>query len=155
MKIHVAEGKTLERLLERRKRHWDHKFSFDIGKVLKEILEWADRFVPSESGSIILDDPMLKLSGRRLAEKFYFAACFGPLSEELAGSQLPETKGIFLETYRSGRPYICADVRKERKFCSQIDSKTGFGSKSIICAPIRIGGSTIGVIMSLLRCPFL
>lgn len=145
MKVHVADIAVLSRLLNRKKRHKDVGYEVDLGVVLKEILTWANRLVPSESGSILLDDPLLKLK-KKSEGRLYFAACFGRGSASLVGTSMSEKWGIAGETYRKGRPYISKDVRKDTKFYPKIDEKTRHETKSIICAPIDIDESIIGVI---------
>ena len=113
--------------------------------MLREILTWANRFVPSESGSILLDDPILNQHKKKTGV-LYFIACFGKGSGSLAGATLPINVGIAGSTYTSGKPYISKKVKLDSNFYSEIDQKTKFVTKSIICAPINIKGVTIGVI---------
>ncbi len=145
MKINIADVPTLARLLNRKKRYGGAGFAVDLGVILSEILTWANRLVPSESGSILLDDPLLKWNPRGSGQ-LYFAACFGRGSRALVGTSLGEEYGIAGVTYRKGRPYISKDVQKDAKFYPAADRKTGLQSRSIICAPIVIGGAKIGVI---------
>jgi diguanylate cyclase (GGDEF)-like protein len=145
MKIHVADKTTLSRLLNRKKRPGGHGYEVDLAAVLKGILTWANRLVPSESGSVLLDDPVLKRD-RRKRGKLFFSACFGKGSSALVGTALPSMKGIAGAAYTKGLPHISKDVKKEPRFCSEFDAKTGFETLSVICAPIVIDSSPIGVI---------
>jgi diguanylate cyclase (GGDEF)-like protein len=143
MKAHVADHAVLSRTLTRRRGR--RKDDAGLGETLAEVLSWANRFVPSMSGSILLDDPAMK-GGPEGGGRLYFAACFGRNSARLVGSCLGQDQGIAGETYRTGRPYISADVDRDAKFHPEIDRKLNFRSRSIICAPITLHGSTIGVI---------
>lgn len=143
MEIYLAGREELDRVLMRRKKR-SRTMGVDLGHVLKEILSWANRFVPSKSGSIFLDDPILKREGRE--GLLYFAACFGENSEGLAGSTIPATRGIVGETYTSGAPYISEDVAVDQKFERGFDEKTKYHTQSIICSPIMLNGSVIGVL---------
>lgn len=145
MKINIADLPTLARLLNRKKRFGGAGYEVDLGLIFSEILAWANKFVPSESGSILLDDPLLKWepSGRGV---LYFAACFGRGSNSLVGTSLAENCGIAGTTYRRGRPYISKDVSKDARFYERIDIKLRHRTRSIICAPIVISGAKIGVI---------
>lgn len=145
MKINFADAAILARLLNRKKRHKKTGSEVDLGVILKDILSWADKLVPSESGSVLLDDPIFKLKPIKDG-RLYFSACFGKGSASLVGTFLSGKKGIAGETYRSGKPYISKDVRRDTKFYSEIDKKINYKTRSIICAPINIDGSTIGVI---------
>lgn len=145
MRINVAAKAVLDKILERKKKEEHRPGEVDLSDMLREILTWANRFVPSESGSILLDDPVLNFQ-RKKAGVLYFVACFGKGSNSLAGATLPIKVGIAGNTYTSGRPYISKKVKLDRNFYSEIDRKTKFETKSIICAPINIKGVTIGVL---------
>jgi diguanylate cyclase (GGDEF)-like protein len=145
MKIHVADAKALAKLLNRKKKHSEIGFEVDLGLVLREILTWAEKLVPSETGSILLDDPITKLKQGKEG-RLYFSACFGRRSASLVGTSLADGAGIVAETYRSGRSHISKDVREDGKFFGKKDRKAGLKANSVICAPISIGGSVIGVI---------
>lgn len=145
MRINIADFPTLTRLLNRKKKYGGTAYEVNLGMILGEILTWANKLVPSEAGSIFLDDPLLKWNpGCR--GQLYFAACYGRGSRALLGNALSGSRGIAGETYRKGRPYISKDVKKDPKFNPEIDRRLGGRARSIICAPIVIGGSKIGVI---------
>jgi diguanylate cyclase (GGDEF)-like protein len=145
MRINIADLPTLTRLLNRKKKHRDAAYELNLGMILGEILTWANRLVPSEAGSILLDDPLLKW-GPGCGEQLYFAACYGRGSRALIGSSLSEAHGIAGITYRKGKPYISKDVMKDPKFYPEIDRNLGRKTRTIICAPIVIGGAKVGVI---------
>ena len=144
MHIHIAETSLLKRLLNRKKRRKEF-YGLDLGDLLRDILTWANSFVPAESGSILFDDPVIKKNPKKKT-LLYFAGCFGKSSETLVGTSLHDTLGIVGETYHTRQPYISKDVKKDKKFFSKIDKKTGYETTSIICAPIIINKSVIGVI---------
>jgi diguanylate cyclase (GGDEF)-like protein len=131
-------------MVRRKKRKLERR-EVDLGELLKTIMRWANEFVPSESGSILLDDPLLKFRDQE-SGKLYFIACFGKKSSKLAGNAIPSNVGIVGKVYNSGRPYISKDVRTDRHFYAGIDKKTKDKSHSIICVPIEIEGARIGVI---------
>ncbi|HWR59920.1 MAG TPA: sensor domain-containing diguanylate cyclase [Thermodesulfovibrionales bacterium] len=145
MIIHVIEPDMLARLLHRHKRRKRGGQAVDLSVLLREVLSWANRLIPSESGSILLDDPVLKMKSKR-GGRLYFTACFGRRSSSLAGTYLPDDLGIAGETYRTGRPYISRDVRKDRRFYSKIDEILEYRTRSIICSPIDVDGALVGVI---------
>jgi len=145
MRINIASHEILEKILERKKKDEFGHANVDLKKMLKEILTWANRFVPSESGSILLDDPTLDQYKQKSGE-LYFVACFGKGSASLVNTPLPADVGIVGRTYSSGKPYISKKVKEDTNFYSGIDRKTKFKTKSIVCAPIKIKGATIGVV---------
>ena len=145
MKIRVAEPELLSRILKRKIRERDVEHEVDLGSVLGEILSRANDFVPSEAGSILIDDPLLKLDESRQG-RLYFVACFGEGSAGLVGTALPDNVGIIGETYNGGKPYFCEDVSKDDKFYSIDNGDNAYQCRSIICVPIYIEHSIIGVI---------
>ena len=145
MKIKVADTSLLSRVLKRKIRARDIDHEVDLSTVLSEILTWANEFVPSESGSILIDDPLLKLDDAKDGN-LYFMACFGEGSAHLVGTTLPDNIGIVGETYNSGKPYFCKDVNKDDTFHAIVHEKTKYECRSIICVPIYIDSSIVGVL---------
>lgn len=145
MRINIAQKQILDKILERKRRDEFRPEDIDLKGMLKEILAWANKFVPSESGSILLDDPILN-QNRQKSGVLYFVACFGKGSTALVETSLPIKLGIAGQTYTTGRPYISKKVEYDNNFYAGIDKKTNFQTKSIICAPIKIKTATIGVI---------
>lgn len=145
MSINVANRTVLNMILERKRRDEYRPEHIDLKGMLKNILLWANRFVPSESGSILLDDPTLNQE-RQKKGFLYFVSCFGRGSKKLIGTTLPVSVGIVGKTYLSGRAYISKKAQFDRHFYPGIDKKTKFLSQSIVCAPIKIRRTTIGVI---------
>lgn len=150
MRINIARENILNKILERKKKTGHGPRDIDLKVMLKEILWWANKFVPSESGSILLDDPSLNSLGQK-SGVLYFVACFGKGSKALVEASMPSDVGIAGSTYLAGRPYISKTARQDKKFYAAIDKKTKFRTKSIICAPVKIKGATIGVIELLNR----
>ena len=91
--FHSLETPQLERFLERHKAGLSLKNEVDLDLVLRQILQKAFEFVPSESGSILLDDPFRKLASRKDNE-LVFIATFGDSSRNLVGTRLPAQHGI-------------------------------------------------------------
>src|SRR6476619_7297666 len=78
--------------------HWDVR----LDATLREILERANDFVPSEAGGILLDDPRAKLAGAPAPRLTYIAA-FGPGVEHVVGKRIPSDRGFAGKIYSSGR----------------------------------------------------
>src|SRR5512140_864051 len=79
---------------------WDVR----LDAALREILERANDFVPSEAGGILLDDPRATLAGMR-SPRLTFIAVYGPDSGQLLGKRIPSDRGFVGQIYRSGLPY--------------------------------------------------
>ncbi|MEK6726268.1 MAG: sensor domain-containing diguanylate cyclase [Deltaproteobacteria bacterium] len=145
MYINIAERELIDKTLDRKDNKTLFMNEIYLGEMLREILFSANEFVPSESGAVFLDDPLLKRTPKERG-RLYFMACFGEGSEKLTGTFLPDDVGIIGETYRNGSPYLSRDVSKDRSFYPGVDKQTSYQSRSIIAVPIKINDSVIGVI---------
>ncbi len=141
----IADDTIIDRILQRKTKKTHPAQQVDLREVLREILLRANEFVPSDSGSILLDDPLLKGDTEHQG-KLYFMACFGVGSSGLVGTHLPDEVGIVGATYQTGLPYLSKDISSDDKFYAGIDKKTQYESKSILAMPIKIYDSVIGVI---------
>ena len=56
----IADETIIDRILQRKTKREPPARQVDLKEVLREILLKANEFVPSDSGSILLDDPLLK-----------------------------------------------------------------------------------------------
>jgi diguanylate cyclase (GGDEF)-like protein len=137
------EGAHLERFLQRQKAGGLPEI--DLGWELRHMLERARALVPSESGSILLDDPLTKVD-ERAENELFFVAAFGAAAERLPGKRVPSTRGIAGKVYRTGRPHLAGDARADADFSPEVDRATGHVTRSIVAAPITIGTTVIGVI---------
>jgi diguanylate cyclase (GGDEF)-like protein len=146
IQFHSLEVPQLERFLERHKAGLSLKSdTFDLDVVLRQILQKAYEFVPSESGSILLDDPYRKLASRKDNE-LAFIATFGHASRHLIGQRLSAQFGIVGRVYQTGAPYLSADVEEDEFFFPQIDQQLGHKTQSVVCVPIYIGKHVCGVL---------
>lgn len=145
IQFHSLETPQLERFLERQKAGLTLKHDVDLDLVLRQILQKAYEFVPSESGSILLDDPFRKVASRQDNE-LVFIATFGESSRDLVGHRLSAQHGIVGRVYQTGTPYLSADVGKDRYFYNNIDEQIGYKTHSIVAVPIYIGKHVCGVL---------
>lgn len=145
IRFNSLEPPELEQFLERQKSAYSLQSEIDLDLVLREILRKANEFVPAESGSILLDDPLRKYSDRDRNE-LVFIATFGAGSEGLVGQRLSAGDGIAGRVYQTGTPYLSEDVKKDSYFFDQFDRQLNFESQSIVAVPIYIGKNVCGVL---------
>lgn len=121
--------------------HWDVR----LDAALREILERANDFVPSESGGILLDDPRAKLAGSP-APRLTFIASFGPGSQQSIGRRIPSDKGFAGRVYGGGRPaqtdHLDAD---DPIFVTAATESTPL--RSVVGVPIVVGESICGMLV--------
>jgi diguanylate cyclase (GGDEF)-like protein len=146
IQFHSLEIPQLERFLERQRAGLSLRGeAFDLDLVLRQILQKAYEFVPSESGSMLLDDPYRKVASRRDNE-LVFIATFGDSSSNLIGQRLSAQHGIVGRVYQTGTPYLSAEVDTDEFFYAKIDEEIGHKTHSIVAVPIYIGKHVCGVL---------
>lgn len=145
MQFNSLETPQLERFLERHKAGLSLKNEVDLDLVLRQILQKANEFVPSESGSILLDDPYRKVATRKDNE-LVFIATFGDASRDLIGQRLSAQNGIVGRVYQSGTPHLSVDVERDNYFYRDIDEAIGHKTNSIVAVPVHIGKHVCGVL---------
>ena len=117
----------------------------DLNRIFRELLHRANDFLPSEAGTIYVDDPLdVDEDGNRLS--LVVIAGFGPKSEDLMEEQFSTGKGIIGEVYRTGKPYSCSEPLADPIFRSGPGLRIGFKIDSVVGAPLGVEGRTIGVI---------
>jgi diguanylate cyclase (GGDEF)-like protein len=119
--------------------HWDVR----LDATLREILERANDFVPSEAGGILLDDPRAKLAGAPAPRLTYIAA-FGSGVETVVGRRIPSDRGFAGRVYSTGRP-------AQTDHLDQDDPLLGLAPdtgpvRSVVGVPIVVGASICGVL---------
>ncbi len=146
MRLHTLGKEQLNRLLSRErqsKQPDENTPALDL--ILKEVLKKANQFVPSEAGSILLDDPIRK-KGETTFQELVFVACFGTGSSNLPGMKLAVNSGVAGRSYLSAQAYLYKDIHEDKTFLAKRDQVSRFKTRSIICAPIIIESSVCGVI---------
>ncbi len=124
-----------------------------VHEIFEEILAISDQFVPSEAGSVLIDDPQIKVQHPWDAgeNELVFVACYGDKSEQLIGRRMRASDGIVGKCYMTGEPVLSRDTSTDRDHFGDFDAETEHQTLSVVCVPIRIGTSTIGVLELLNR----
>ena len=137
---------ALEQFLERRRASLPNfEPEMSLADNLVEVLRKANEFVPSEAGSILLDNPRLKQVDRS-RNRLTFLAAFGDKAQLLVGQTLPADQGIAGHVYLSGKAYSSTDVASDRFFDASVDAETQYRTQSLVAIPIRIGTDVCGVL---------
>ncbi|HVT07825.1 MAG TPA: sensor domain-containing diguanylate cyclase [Polyangia bacterium] len=119
--------------------HWDVR----LDGTLREILERANDFVPSEMGGILLDDPRAKLAGAPAPRLTYLAA-FGPSIESVVGKRLPSDRGFSGRVYTTGRPAQTDRLDVDDPLLT-LTAEIGV-IRSLVAVPIVVGESICGIL---------
>ncbi len=114
----------------------------DYKTLLRAVLSVAQRVVKADAASLFLleeDSGDLRLSIATRSD--------GGFDEP--GITVPKGKGIAGWVMDRNEPLLIPDAYKDDRFYSEADKKTGFTTRSILCAPLRSEGKTIGVLQVL------
>lgn len=147
---HSLDPDGLDRFVQRSKASSTLSDDPDLPRLFRQVLEKAAELVPSESGAILLDDPLRKYRDRSL-NRLHFVAAFGPAAEGLVGQSMAAADGVAGHVYRTGMPQLSARTQEDERFDPSVDETTGYETRSIIAAPILIGGAVCGTIELLNR----
>jgi len=110
--------------------------SRDIDKTLEHALVRITEYLDAESGALfMLDD-----EGKMLT----CTSCYG--ATQITGFRLPSDQGIVGRTVQNNAGEIVRDVSTDPSFFPGVDRKTGYTTKSIVCAPISIHDRRMGAI---------
>jgi adenylate cyclase len=110
-----------------------------MSKTLTEALDTlaalTTETIGAERGSIFLNDPSTGELYTRVAE--------GEFNREI---RMLNTKGVAGHVFTTGEGVVIDDAYASEHFNPEIDSKTGFTTRSILCAPLStLKGDKIGV----------
>lgn len=117
----------------------------DLGRFLAETLALAAHLVPVESGSLLLDDPTAKEPDRR-GGALTLVAAFGPAASAVLGTRITASRGVVGHVYRTGTPYVTSAARRDPHFLEVVDERTGYRTKSLLAAPVRLERAVCGVL---------
>ncbi|MBI3113145.1 MAG: SpoIIE family protein phosphatase [Rhodospirillales bacterium] len=110
--------------------------SLDIQASLTRAIEHITEYVDAEGGALFLledDGKMLRCH-----------ACIGPT--EITGLTLKSDQGIVGRCVKNNLGEIVRDAANDPGFHSQVDTTTGFTTRSILCAPMSVKDERIGAI---------
>ena len=111
----------------------------NLDELLATLVEIVAAETDAERGSLFLNDPATNELYSRVAQ--------GTFNREI---RLLNNSGIAGTVFQTGVGEIVADAYADERFNRDIDQKTNFTTKSILCAPIKTArGDIIGVVQTL------
>lgn len=144
--ILTLSPEEITRFFVRARRDQDtERWDVRLDAALREILERANDFVPSEAGGMLLDDPRAKLAGVR-TPRLTFIAAYGPGAAQLLGQRVPSDRGFVGQVYRSGRPHRLGNLTAEDAVAAALPVHPGHVLSSVIGVPVIVGESICGVL---------
>lgn len=110
--------------------------SIDIEETLSQAVTRIADCMQAEAASVFLLD--------EASQQLVCRACAGPV--DVTGLKLPPGAGIVGRTLAAGAPQMVRDAQRDPDFAGKVDAKTGFSTRSLLCAPLTTARGTIGVI---------
>jgi diguanylate cyclase (GGDEF)-like protein len=144
--ILTLSAEEITRFFVRSRRDQDtERWDVRLDAALREILERANDFVPSEAGWILLDDPRATLAGMR-SPRLTFIAVYGPDSGQLLGKRIPSDRGFAGQIYRTGLPYRSDHLEADDPLLEVPSRGSTDAPASVIGVPVLVGDSICGVL---------
>ena len=107
-------------------------------EVRKRAIEAATQLMKAERGSLLLlDDKRGKL---------YFEAAPRDQGKTLKTITLNVGEGIAGWVAQKGRPLIVNQAERDPRFYKAVNGRTGFKTRNLICAPVKVKKKVIGVL---------
>ncbi len=115
--------------------------TFDLNKVLEDTMQLATAVLDATASALMLVDEE--------TQELVFEYAYGEMGNLLRKQRMPLNEGIAGWVAVHGVPALVNDVRQDPRFSANVDKRTGFLTRSVICVPIQIRGKTIGVLEAL------
>ena len=115
--------------------------TFDLGKVLDDTMQLATAVLDASASALMLID---KETG-----DLVFEYTHGEMGALLRKQRTKQNEGIAGWVATHGLPVIVNDVHQDPRFSPQVDARTGFLTQSVLCVPIQIRGTIVGVLEAL------
>ena len=115
--------------------------TLDYGRVLLLILSEVNGILGVEAASVSLVDE----------EKgdLVFEYAVGKGADAVRGMHMPLQQGVLGWVVTHGEPAFVPSVAEDPRFYQQVDQDSGLSTRSILCAPLRVGERVIGAIEAL------
>jgi signal transduction histidine kinase len=112
--------------------------SLDSDEILTRIIGAATDQLDSEEAALLLLDPV--------KQELEFVALADPQSADLKGTRLEVGQGIAGWVAQYSQSLLVPDTVQDPRFFSDIDTKTGTATRSILCVPLLVRERLIGVL---------
>jgi len=112
--------------------------SLDLDDVLQQILDQSNQALQVEAVSLA----MINLQSKEIE----YLASTSKKKHNVTGTRLKLGQGVAGWVAREGQGVIIQNTDEDPRFYGKIDQDTGFDTRAIACAPIRLQGEVIGIL---------
>ena len=106
--------------------------------VRRRAMQAATELMKAEVGSLLLIDEE--------TNRLYFEVALGDKEETVKTFHLEMGEGIAGWVAQHGDPLIVHDAQNDPRFFSEVDKKSEFTTRDVICVPVKVKDKTIGVL---------
>lgn len=92
-------------------------------------LDLAGKFIPAESGCVLLLTPG--------GDELVFVAATGPRAANVRGMKIPADKGLAGVAVNSRTALLLREVRADTRHFDDVDKKSGYATQAILVVPLR------------------
>jgi putative nucleotidyltransferase with HDIG domain len=112
--------------------------TLNLKNLLKISMDLAKEVMKAEASSLMLLDEE--------KNELVFEVALGEKGEEIKEYRIPIGKGISGWVAKYGKPLLISDVSKDKRFFKELDKKTKFKTRNILCVPLKMKDKILGVI---------
>jgi HD-GYP domain-containing protein (c-di-GMP phosphodiesterase class II) len=112
--------------------------TLDYREVWRKAVEAATQLMKAEAGSLLLTD-----EGEN---RLYFEVALGDREEEIKIITLNLGEGIAGWVAMNGKPLIANHPEEAPHFLKEVDERTKFKTRNLICVPVKVKEKVIGVL---------
>ncbi len=112
--------------------------TLELDKVLELIMKSAARVMRAQASSVMLIDEE--------KDELFFEIATGEKGDVVKDIRFPIGQGIAGWVAETGESILAPDVYQNPHFSNEVDKKTEFETRSIVCVPLKVKGNTIGVV---------
>ncbi len=106
--------------------------------VRRRAMQAATELMKAEVGSLLLIDEE--------TNQLYFEVALGDKEETVKTFHLEMGEGIAGWVAKHGEPLIVHDAQSDPRFFSEVDKKSNFITRNVVCVPVKVKEKTIGVL---------
>ncbi|WP_447600734.1 HD domain-containing phosphohydrolase [Nitrospira sp. Nam80] len=117
--------------------------SLHPAEIRKRAIEAATLLMEAEAGSLLLLD--------EAGGELYFEVAHGEKGAAVREIRLKLGEGIAGSVAQTGQPVIVNDVQRDPRFFRSADRRSGFTTRNMVCAPLKMHGKVIGVLQAINR----
>jgi signal transduction histidine kinase len=112
--------------------------TFDLNKLLRDTMQLATSVIDAGATVLMLIDEK--------TNELVFEVTHGPGTAGFRQQRVSMNEGVVGWVATHCEPVIINDVSKDDRFSREVDTRTGFLTRSVLCVPLQIKGKPIGVL---------